>query len=168
MQRAFRIAYATALILFIISGALVYRSTKHLLEINRLVEHSQEVLGRLEVIQSTLGEINSSTRDYARDGDRVDLDRYARAKRDMTQLTESVLSLSNDNPERQRGIQELEAQLRESYQYRQEAIAMRNAGESRRAQESAGLDVLSAPSSVNARFPPDHCFPGSGRTTSPS
>ena len=54
MQEAFRTGYALAFILFVFSGALVYRGTKHLLKINRLVEHSQEVLVKFEALQSTL------------------------------------------------------------------------------------------------------------------
>lgn len=140
MQRAFRIGYATALILFIISGALVYRSTKHLLDINRLVEHSQQVLRRLELIQNTRDELTSSTRGYARAGDSADLDRYTSARRDMTQLLGTGLSLNSDNPERQRGIQELDAKMRESDQYWEGAIAMHKRGDSRGAQDLMSLE----------------------------
>src|SRR5262250_2514495 len=97
MQRAFRTGYALALLLFLISGALVYRSTKHLLDINREVERSQEVLVKLESLQSTLDELTSSTRNYVLAGDTANLDRYLKAKREMAQLVRS-LSQANEFP----------------------------------------------------------------------
>ena len=44
IERAFRIGFALALVVFLGARTVVYRSTKHLLDIDRLIEHSQEVL----------------------------------------------------------------------------------------------------------------------------
>ena len=78
-EKAFRVGSASALVLFIAACGMVYRSTHHLLEMNRLVEHSQEVLVKMEGLQSALDEAVSSTRNYVLSGEASNLDRFATA-----------------------------------------------------------------------------------------
>jgi CHASE3 domain sensor protein len=95
-QSAFRSIYASAFALFLISGAMVYRSTGHLLQINRLLEHSHEVLVKLESLQIALDEGVSSTRNYVVTGDPSNLDRFANAKRDLADLVRSAHPIISD------------------------------------------------------------------------
>lgn len=134
MQRAFRIGYALAFVLFLSSGALVYRTTRHLLDINRQVEHSQEVLVRLESLQSTLDELTSSTRNYVLAGDPANLDRYRKAKGEMPELI-AVISSSIEGAAQQQGIQRLQVPLKAQYELWEEAQARRTGGDGKGAND---------------------------------
>jgi signal transduction histidine kinase/CheY-like chemotaxis protein len=130
IERAFRIGFALALVVFLGARTVVYRSTKHLLDIDRLIEHSQEVLVTMEDIQSMLDEGVSSTRNYVRSSDERDLDRFTSAKSHMTALVRLLRSLTADDPAQQKWVEELEARLALTFQYWGETAAKRNEGES--------------------------------------
>lgn len=129
IERAFRIGSILALVFFVGSCAMVYRSTKRLVEINHLVEHSQEVLEKLEAFQSALDEAVSSTRNYVLAGDEKNLSRYASAKASMTQLSDSLHSLTIDNPVQQRWLRMIGPALSSSYDYWGEAMEKRRMGQ---------------------------------------
>jgi two-component system sensor histidine kinase/response regulator len=134
-QLVFRIIYASAFTLFLISGALVYRSTERLLQINRLVEHSQEVLVKIESIQTAMDDGAGSTRNYVVTGDQSNLDRVAKAKRDLPDLVRTVRSLTSDDLVDQRSIQELEVYLTASQEFWGEAVDKRRNGDLKAANE---------------------------------
>jgi diguanylate cyclase (GGDEF)-like protein len=129
IEKAFRIGSALALVLFMGACTMVYRSTKRLVEIDHLVEHSQEVLVKLEALQSSLDEAVSSTRNYVLSGDEINLGRFAGAKTKMTELLGLIRSLTVDNEVQQEGVQHFEPQLAATFQYWDEAIAKRKEGE---------------------------------------
>jgi signal transduction histidine kinase/DNA-binding response OmpR family regulator len=134
-QLTFRSIYASAFALFLISGALVYRSTERLLQINRLVEHSHEVLVKLEALQLTLDEGVSSTRNYVITGDPSNLDRFAKAKSDLADLVRAVRSLTTDDLVHQRSIQELDVNLTASEEFWGQAMDLRRNGDLKAANE---------------------------------
>jgi len=134
-QLAFRSIYASAFALFLISGALVYRSTERLLQINRLVEHSHEVLVKLEALQLTLDEGVSTTRNYVITGDPSNLDRFAKAKSDLAALVRAVRSLTTDDLVHQRSIQELDVNLTASEEFWGQAMDLRRNGDLKAANE---------------------------------
>jgi two-component system, sensor histidine kinase and response regulator len=135
IERAFRIGFALALVVFLGARTVVYRSTKHLLDIDRLIEHSQEVLVTMEDIQSMLDEGALSTRNYVRSSDERDLDRFTSAKSHMTALVRLLRSLTADDPVQQKWVEELEARLASTFQYWSETAAKRNEGESAGAEQ---------------------------------
>jgi two-component system sensor histidine kinase/response regulator len=126
-QLVFRIIYASAFTLFLISGALV--------QINRLVEHSQEVLVKIESIQTAMDDGAGSTRNYVVTGDQSNLDRVAKAKRDLPDLVRTVRSLTSDDLVDQRSIQELEVYLTASQEFWGEAVDKRRNGDLKAANE---------------------------------
>src|ERR1700688_614080 len=93
IEKSVRVGSALVLILFLGIGVMVYESTRRLLEVNQLVEHTQQVLVKLEVLQSTLDEAVSSTRNYVLVGGQQNLDRFARANLDMTELLRDLHGL---------------------------------------------------------------------------
>jgi diguanylate cyclase (GGDEF)-like protein len=117
VEKAFRIGSVLAVTLFIGTFTMVYRSTKRLVAINHLVEHSQEVLVKLEALQSALDEAVSSTRNYVLSGNETNLTRFAAAKVNLAELSSVIRSLTVDNPVQQTLVQKLEPQLVSSYQY---------------------------------------------------
>jgi diguanylate cyclase (GGDEF)-like protein len=129
IEKAFRVGSASALVLFVAACVMVYRSTYHLLQMNHLVEHSQEVLVKMEGLQSALDEAVSSTRNYVLAGDLNNLDRFATAKTTMYELLGLVRSLTTDNPVQQKGVMELEPLLVSTFQYWESAIAKRKQGD---------------------------------------
>jgi diguanylate cyclase (GGDEF)-like protein len=130
IEKAFRIGSVSALVLFLGACAMVYRSTKRLIGINHLVEHSQEVLVNMEGLQSALDEAVSSTRNYVLSGDESNLERFAKAKPSMSELLGLVRSLTVDNPVQQERARQLEPQLAATFGYWEDAIAKRKGGES--------------------------------------
>jgi two-component system, cell cycle sensor histidine kinase and response regulator CckA len=130
IEKSVRIGSALVLILFLGIGVMVYESTRRLLGINQLVEHTQEVLVKLEVLQSTLDEAVSSTRNYVLVGGKQNLDRFARANVDMTNLLRDLHELDADNPLQQERIRSLRSQLVSTDQYWETAIALRSKGDS--------------------------------------
>jgi diguanylate cyclase (GGDEF)-like protein len=129
IDKAFRVGSASALVLFIAACTMVYRGTQHLLEMNHLIEHSQEVLVRMEGLQSSLDEAVSSTRNYVLSGDVNNLDRFATAKTTVSELLGLVQSLTFDNPVQQKRVLQLEPLLASTFQYWEKAIGKRKAGE---------------------------------------
>jgi signal transduction histidine kinase/DNA-binding response OmpR family regulator len=130
IEKTFRIGFALAMVLFLGACTMVYRSRKHLLDINHLLQHSQEVLVKLEALQSKLDEAVSSTRNYVVTGNPSNLPRFARAKSDMTELARLLGPLTADDPVQQKLIQQLDHQLVPTYQYWEDAMAKRMRGES--------------------------------------
>jgi two-component system, sensor histidine kinase and response regulator len=130
IEKAFRIGFALALALFVVSGAMVYHSTRKLVGINHLVEHSQEILVKLEAFQTSLDEAVSSTRNYVLSGDERNLAHFTSAKSDMTDLVRLLRGLTTDDPGQQKMIKELEPVLAATFQYWGEAVAKRKQGES--------------------------------------
>jgi signal transduction histidine kinase/DNA-binding response OmpR family regulator len=130
IEKAFRIGFALALVLFVVSGAMVYQNTRRLVGINHLVEHSQEVLVKLESLQSTLDEGVSSTRNYVLSGDERNLGRFTSAKSDLTELLRLLRSTTTDDPPQQKLIEQLEPRLASTFQYWGKAVAKRQQGES--------------------------------------
>jgi two-component system sensor histidine kinase/response regulator len=134
-QSVFRIIYASAFTLFLISGVLVYRSTERLLQINRLVEHSQEILVKIESIQTAMDDAAGSTRNYVVTGDPSNLDRVAKAQHDLPDLVRTVRSLTSDDLVDQRSIQELEVYLTASQEFWAKAMDKRRNGDLKAASE---------------------------------
>jgi signal transduction histidine kinase/DNA-binding response OmpR family regulator len=106
-----------------------------LLQINRLVEHSHEVLVKLEALQLTLDEGVSTTRNYVITGDPSNLDRFAKAKRDLADLVRTIRSLTGDDLVHQRSIQELDVSLTASEEFWGEAMDQRRNGDLKAANE---------------------------------
>src|ERR1700730_4513921 len=129
VERAFRAGSILAVILFIGTFTMVYRSTQRLVQINHLVEHSQEVLVKLEALQSALDEAVSSTRNYVLSGNENNLGRFAAAKTNLTELLGVIRTLTTDNPVQQKWLQKLEPQLTSSYQYWGQAQDKRRSGD---------------------------------------
>ena len=130
IEKSVRIGSVAVLILFLGIGVMVYESTSRLLEINSLVEHTQQVLVKLEVLQSTLDEAVSSTRNYVLVGGQQNLDRFAHAKVDMTDLLRDLQGLTVDSPIQEDRIGKLRSELASTYQYWETAIALRSKGDS--------------------------------------
>jgi two-component system cell cycle sensor histidine kinase/response regulator CckA len=124
------------LALFIGIGAMVYYSTRRIVDIDHLVEHTQGILVKLEALESTINEGVTSTRSYVLTGDQNNLDRVAAAKSRAAELVRTLRSLTSDDPSQQTSVQQLEPHLLSTDQYWDRAVALKKAGKPAAANET--------------------------------
>jgi methyl-accepting chemotaxis protein len=100
-------------VILIIVGFASYWSTTQLIENNRSVAHTQQVLDELEAIFFNLTDSQRASRGYVITGKQEFLDPYRTAIENVPRHEKTVRQLTADNPNQQRNLDKLEPLIRE-------------------------------------------------------
>lgn len=107
-KRNLIIGFGVSLLLLIISSVASFTSIKDLNESARWVDHTAEVIQRLEEINSRMKDAETGQRGYLLTGEEVFLDPYKSAGDSVARTLETVKQLTIDNPMQQQSCDDLE------------------------------------------------------------
>jgi methyl-accepting chemotaxis protein len=134
-------AFALALAAVVVIGLLAYASTGRLedagafvIERNRAVAHTHEVLATLEELLSLLKDAETGQRGYLLTGEAAYLAPYEEARGKIDQAVARLRELTADNAGQQRRLQEIEPKVRDKLKELQRTIDLRG-------QKDKGLDA---------------------------
>ena len=105
------LGFGLVLTLFAGSIAVAFQSTTNLIESNRLVSHTQDVLRAIDGIVSTITEAETGQRGYIITGDETYLQPYNQALSKIGQRTSQARELVVDNPDQERRLASLDSLL---------------------------------------------------------
>src|SRR5713101_4483074 len=114
--------FGLALAILVVIGALSYWSTAKLIETNRWVTHTHEVLANLESLLSLLKDAETGQRSYLLTGEDSYLEPYQAALTHLNQTVTKVRKLTTDNPNQQRRLDALDPKMAEKLQELKETI----------------------------------------------
>jgi methyl-accepting chemotaxis protein len=107
-KRTLQLAFGSAIGMLILMGAVTYRSVIASGESSQWIDHTHQVMERLQDMVFGMEAISSSMRRFVITGDESDLDRYRAVKVDIDRLTPELRRLTADNPYQQARIPILE------------------------------------------------------------
>jgi methyl-accepting chemotaxis protein len=119
------IGYAFALVLLVASGALSYRSIKKLEETAGWVGHTHQVLNNMEAVLSGLKDAETGQRGYLLTGNEKYLEPFLSARGAVEEKVKTLRSLTMDNINQQRRLDQLEPLIGEKFSELDETIAVR-------------------------------------------
>ena len=119
------VAFVLGLLIIGAVGFQSYRAIQRMTETNRWVIHTHEVLEKLEHVQLVLTDAETGERGFVLTGEDTYLEPYNAAIVEIEKDIESVTSLTQDNPEQQRSLQQLQKLSREKLDVLQEAVQRR-------------------------------------------
>jgi PAS domain S-box-containing protein len=128
LERKVSIAFALALASIAALGFLQYRTTRRLVEDNRLVSHSQEVLQQLARVRDRLNRADAAAQSYAITGNSADLATYGQSTAAIDKRFENLSRLIADNPTQQQTLGRLESLTDASFRVLQEEVNAGKAG----------------------------------------
>src|SRR5713226_10492530 len=96
------LGFGVALAILVSIGFFAYRSTGKLIETNRLVAHTHEVLADLEALLSVMKDAETGQRGYIMTGEESYLEPYQTATANLDQVRKNLRKLVADNPDQQR------------------------------------------------------------------
>jgi len=123
------IALGVALASIIALGALQYRAARRLIEDNRWVSHTQDVLRELEATQMRLNDADACAQSFAISGDSSGLPACQEASQKISDHLQNLRVLVADSASQQHRLANLEALLGVSLRALQEEIDLRKSGE---------------------------------------
>jgi PAS domain S-box-containing protein len=103
-ERSLRWGYGFSIIILLVVSLVSYVSMQSLLESNRAVKHSDQVLQKLEKLLSVMKDAETGQRGFLLSGRVSYLERYRGAFREAKQLTGQLTVLTADNPKQQNNI----------------------------------------------------------------
>jgi CHASE3 domain sensor protein len=117
--------FALALLMMVIIGAVSYQSASRMRADAESVDHTRELLARLDELLLTLPEIESGARGYAIAGEDSYLDAYRLANTTMDQVVPELRRLFAENQTQVRRLNELEPFVREKAAFMKEVVETR-------------------------------------------
>ncbi|HEY4357128.1 MAG TPA: EAL domain-containing protein [Acidobacteriaceae bacterium] len=109
LNRRERLAFASAIFIFMIVGVVSFRSMVASTESERWVSHTQEVMASLDDLLTAMETVESSERGYVLTGEESYLETFRQNKLREQQDEAQVQSLTADNPTQQARLPELDA-----------------------------------------------------------
>ena len=106
MHQIFRLLLISSALILGIAAASCF-VTYHLLETNKSVAHTQEVLFRNSELYSNLQDMNLGSRGYAFTGEKELLEPYNDGKKSLLSNFDKLKELTADNPKQQTSLEEL-------------------------------------------------------------
>ena len=100
--------FGLVLVIFVIVGAVSYRSTTQLIEASEWRQHTYEVLGRLAEMESLALDMQNGVRGYVITGEERYLEPYQAALGSTDKVIREIRKLTDDNPRQQRRLDALE------------------------------------------------------------
>ena len=117
--------FSLALLVFVIVGAVSYRSTTQLVEAADLRKHSYEILGHIEATLSLLQDVEIGQRSFVLVGEESYLEPYRTAVDKIDPTLREVRRLTEDNPRHQRRLDALEPVVKNRIAFARETIELR-------------------------------------------
>jgi PAS domain S-box-containing protein len=125
-------SFGFALVVIIALGVSSYVSTQRLLEANRWVDHTYQILDQLEHVISVLKDAETGQRGYLLTGQERYLEPYNAATVQIRGDLDSLKTLTADNPAQQEGLKQVQALSSAKLAELQETIELR---------QTSGLDA---------------------------
>lgn len=125
-------AFAIAIFILTLMGALAYRNTRHLIANDRWVIHTYGVIERLKTLSALLTDAEAGRRGYIITGEERYLDPYHRAREAIEGEFEALRQLTSDDADEQRRLKELQPLVNEHMRLLSKSIDIR---------KSSGLDA---------------------------
>lgn len=126
-----------SMLILIVSSVASFLSISNLMESNRMVNHTQEVIVNLNDATSVMVEAQSSMRGFLVTGREDFLDRYTTAEDDMDKSIQKLEALTSDNPDQQKSLQYVKKLKDEFFDYLRLRILEKKGG---RPTEASDLD----------------------------
>src|SRR6202521_370809 len=117
--------FGLALVIFVIVGAVSYRSTVELIEASNWSKHTYQVLTQLEAVLSLLKDAETGQRGYVITGEESYLEPYQGALGKIDQSLQDVRKLTEDNPRQQQRLDVLDPLVKNRLAEAKEAIDLR-------------------------------------------
>jgi methyl-accepting chemotaxis protein len=117
--------FALALLALLVIGWVSYRSTTGLIDTADKVDHSHQVLEKLDLVLSTMKDAETGQRGYLLTGEDSYLEPYNSAKGQVDQILGKIKELTSDNSTQQARIETLGAKIADKFSELQETIDLR-------------------------------------------
>lgn len=117
--------FSLALIILLIVGTASYRNTQHLVQTAGMVEHTHQVLDRLEGLLSSLKDAETGQRGFVITGEDRYLQPYDMALTRIDSSFQDVSALTKDNPMQQRRLDALRVPLQDRLTALRKTIELR-------------------------------------------
>lgn len=127
MDTFIRAGFGLALVILAGIGVISYRSLTHFIETSHAVEHSHEVIERLDDLATELADVESAARGFAAAGEDFYLDPYYAATSKVDQTVRDLRRLTADDPRQQRFLASIEPIVQEKLRHHQNEIELRKA-----------------------------------------
>jgi methyl-accepting chemotaxis protein len=127
--------FGMTLVIFVIVGVVSYQSAARLVETSEWTHHTYEAVAKLAQLQTTIKEIEASSRSFLLTSDAPYMQQFDAAQRALDRQLDELRKLTADNPRQQERIARLEMHLRDRIAIAAETL------ETRRTQ---GLDAALA------------------------
>lgn len=136
--RALTVSYGLVGAILILVAAVGYRSTLNFIEDARLVSHTQDVRRELQKLQAVLVDVETTARGYALTGNASFLEEHEAAKSTLLASLEKLRTLTIDNLEQQRRLDDMMVPIKERF-----AISQRNIDARRQGGLAAAAETIS-------------------------
>ena len=120
-----KIAFGSAIVALLVVAAFSYRGIVASNEGARWLSHTHEVRENLQKLQTTMEQVQSSSRAFILTGTKVYLETFAAGVLRARQLEAAVRSLTADNPEQQRQLPALELLITQKIGFAEQVIDLR-------------------------------------------
>ncbi|MGD0886246.1 MAG: PAS domain S-box protein [Thermodesulfovibrionales bacterium] len=122
------VVFVLGLLIIGVVGIQSYLEIQRVTETNRLVIHTHEVIENLEHVLSVLKDAETGQRGFVLTGEDPYLEPYNAATREILKDIEAVASLTRDNPEQQKSLQQLLKLSHDKLDVLQDTIKLRREG----------------------------------------
>lgn len=117
--------FGLALLIFMIVGAVSYRSTTRLIETSDARQHTYQVLAEVEDTFSMLKDVEIGSRSFALIGEESYLEPYLPALAKVESGFQQLRTLTRDNPRHQQRLDALEPLIKSRLDFAREAVELR-------------------------------------------
>ena len=136
VENNIKIGVGFILIVLIANATLSYRATRTLINNEKWVSHTHQVLTALEVVLSTLKDAETGERGFIITGSSEYLEPYQSAMRQIDDQLRTVKELTADNPRQQARLPDLEQKIRERLTILESGVEFKKAGDTEAARAS--------------------------------
>lgn len=117
--------FVIALTIIIVGAAVAFRGTQAFMEHSRWVEHTLQVLTKIEAVNASFKEAHRAQRGYIITGDERFLNPYQSAISDTDDYLSELKTLSADNPRQQERLTQLGAAISDMQNFMDQTIKVR-------------------------------------------
>jgi len=125
LNRRLQLALGAAILALLVAGAISYRSMAASTESNRWVQHTHEVLEKLENLLTAMWGIESSYRGFALTGEEAYLESYRASILSAEQDAATIRNLTADNPKQKLLVATLKGLAAQKIQFGERVIGLR-------------------------------------------
>jgi PAS domain S-box-containing protein len=123
------LAVGIALVSILALGGMQYRAARRVVEDNRWVAHTQEVLRELEATQKGLNDADACAQSFVISGDSATLTVCGQGTRNIGEHLQNLRALTQDSADQQHRLASLEALMGNSLRVMQQEVDLRQSGQ---------------------------------------